>query len=74
MEAQASTFELDLGNPNVRRRAVLTGYWYGVKVEHGIGIHTVEKIVKSYGGTLKIDIDNKVFIASIIFQVDKSGL
>lgn len=42
--------------------------------EHGIGIHTVEKIVKSYGGTLKIDIDNKVFIASIIFQVDKSGL
>ena len=41
---------------------------------HGIGIHTVEKIVKSYGGTLKIDIDNKVFIASIIFQVDKSGL
>lgn len=44
------------------------------KREHGIGIHTVEKIVKSYGGNLKIDIDNWEFNASIIFQIDKSGL
>ena len=43
------------------------------KSEHGIGIHTVEKVVKSYDGKLNIDIDNKEFTASIIFQITKSG-
>lgn len=44
------------------------------KLEHGIGIHTVERIVKEYDGTLKIEVDNHRFIASIIFQIDKRGL
>lgn len=41
--------------------------------EHGIGIHTVEKIVKSYDGNLKIDIDNGEFNVSIIYQIDRGG-
>ena len=39
------------------------------KEEHGIGIHTVERIVKSYGGNLKIAMDDKEFCASILFQI-----
>jgi len=41
--------------------------------EHGIGIHTVERIVKSYGGNLKVDIDNGEFNVSIIYQIDRGG-
>lgn len=44
------------------------------KEEHGIGIHTVEKIAESYGGHLKIDMDNREFHASIIFPMEKKGL
>lgn len=44
------------------------------KEEHGIGIHTVEKIVKSYDGNLKIDTDDKEFRASILFQIRKEDL
>ncbi len=43
------------------------------KNEHGIGIHTVEKVVKSYDGKLNIDIIDQKFIATIIFQITKSS-
>lgn len=38
---------------------------------HGIGIHTVEQIVKHYKGKLQIDInkENKIFAVTIIFQL-----
>lgn len=42
------------------------------KSEHGIGIHTVERVVKSYGGKLNIEIDDQEFTTSIIFQTNKS--
>lgn len=38
------------------------------KREHGIGIHTVEKIVKKYNGKLEIKVGVNDFTASIIFQ------
>lgn len=43
------------------------------KEEHGIGIHTMEKIVRIYGGKLKINIQPNVFTASIIFNVNKNA-
>lgn len=39
------------------------------KREHGIGIHTVEKIVKKYNGKLEIKVGVNDFTASIIFQI-----
>ena len=36
---------------------------------HGIGMHTIERIVKSYNGKLEIDVKPNEFMTSIIFQV-----
>lgn len=41
------------------------------KKEHGIGLHTVERIVKSYDGDLKIVTDGKEFCVSVLFQTCK---
>lgn len=38
------------------------------KKEHGIGIHTVEKIVGKYNGKLEIKVGTNDFMASVIFQ------
>lgn len=38
------------------------------KKEHGIGIHTVEKIVRKYNGRLEIKVGTNDFMASVIFQ------
>lgn len=39
------------------------------KRDHGIGIHTVEKIVTKYNGKLEIKVGINDFMASIIFQI-----
>lgn len=39
------------------------------KKEHGIGIHTVEKIVRKYSGKLEIKVGVNDFTASVIFQI-----
>lgn len=38
--------------------------------EHGIGLHTVEKLVLQYGGMLQTKIIEKEFIASIVFSIE----
>ncbi len=58
--------------PVLGKRGFITGKRN--KEDHGIGIHTVEKIAKSYGGHLKIDMDNREFYASIIFPIEKREL
>ena len=59
-----------LTSPVLGRKGFITSKYS--KDEHGIGIHIVEKIVQSYGGKLKIDIDDLEFNASIIFPIDRS--
>ncbi len=44
------------------------------KEKHGIGIHIIKKIVKSYNGKLEINVEGKEFTVSIIFQIDKENL
>ncbi|MBR1692647.1 MAG: sensor histidine kinase [Lachnospiraceae bacterium] len=36
---------------------------------HGIGIHTVERIVKSYGGRMKLEAGEQTFKALLVFQI-----
>ncbi|MGL4697486.1 GHKL domain-containing protein [Enterococcus larvae] len=50
-----------------------TGYLTGKvnKNKHGIGLQTVERIVKQYGGQLKIDVDKEksIFEIVVLFQI-----
>ena len=36
---------------------------------HGIGIHTVEQIVKNYGGEMQIVVENKEFRVTLFFPI-----
>lgn len=56
-----------LNSPVLNERGYVTSKQN--KKEHGIGIHMVEKIVKKYGGNIKIDVINNEFIISIMLQV-----
>lgn len=41
------------------------------KREHGIGLHTVEKLVLQYDGILQTKIEGNEFIATIVFSIQK---
>ena len=56
-----------------KKKPILTKNGYKTskhdRQNHGIGIHTVEQIVKNYGGKMQIVVENKEFRVTLFFPI-----